>query len=74
MALFGPSLLYTLWTIIIVDAITGLLEHQNNVAAVGESKLSIQSNVVALGKSISYFNLLQFYLLLTCIRFKTSEV
>jgi hypothetical protein len=31
----------------IVEAITaGLLEHQNNVPAVGESKLSIQGNVV----------------------------
>jgi hypothetical protein len=63
------------YAIIIVEAITvGLLEHQNNVAAVGESKLSIQSNVVALGKSMSLFNLLQFYLLLTCMRFKKSEV
>jgi hypothetical protein len=63
------------YAIIIVEAIVaGLLERQNNVAAVGESKLSIQSNVAALGKSISLFSLLQFYLLLTCMRFKTSEV
>jgi hypothetical protein len=36
------------YAIIIVEAITvGHLEHQNNVAAVGEYKLSIQSNVFA---------------------------
>jgi hypothetical protein len=38
------SLGHHYYAIIIVEAITaGLLEHQNNVAAVGESKLSIQS-------------------------------
>jgi hypothetical protein len=56
----------TLWTIIIVEAITvGILERQNKGAAVVESKLSIQSNVVAVGKSILLFYLLLFYLLLT---------
>jgi prolipoprotein diacylglyceryltransferase len=35
------------YAILIVVAITaGLLEHQNNVAAVAEAKLSIQSNIV----------------------------
>ena len=53
--------LFHYYAIIIVEAITaGLLEHQNNVAAVGESKLSIQSNVVAVRKSLSLFCLLQF--------------
>jgi hypothetical protein len=65
----------TLWTIIIAEAITaGLLEHQHNIAIVGESKLSIQSIVVVFGKSILLFCLLQFYLLSTCIRFKKNAV
>jgi hypothetical protein len=58
-----------------VQVITaGLLEHQNNVAAVGESKLSIQNNVAAVGKSILLFGFLHLYLLSSCIKFKTNEV
>jgi hypothetical protein len=58
----------TLWAIT-----TGLLENQNKVAAVGRSKLSIQSNIVAIGKSILLFFLLQLCLMLSCRRFKANE-
>jgi hypothetical protein len=69
LALFGPSLLFHHYCRSHYCWSSG-----SNVAAVGESKLSIQSNVVAVGKSISLFCSLQFYLLFTCMRFKTSEV
>jgi hypothetical protein len=43
------------YAIIIVEAITvGLLEHQTNVVAVGEYKMSIQSSVVALGSQYRF--------------------
>jgi hypothetical protein len=45
---------------------------KNTIASVGESKLSIQSNVVAIGESILLFYLLQFYLLSTYMRLKTN--
>jgi hypothetical protein len=50
------------------------LEHKNNnVAAVGESKLSIKI-IVVVGKPILLFCLLKFYLLLIGMRFKANGI